>query len=436
MNRRLALLLGGGLGLALLQQQLLLRRPPRLLELRSSATSSGPAALDLLFSRPMARPSLAASSRLNPPRSHQWLGEGNPLRLLLTGTQPIQGPIELLIRGLDRRGLPLRPQRWRWDPRPWLLVVAPVGHGEQLQVQRRDGRWLPLTPVLSRISTLRPLGDGSGVALVSGERLWLLPLQQGALRPLASNGASRADPQPGQLRPLLPEPLLFAHLSSNRRGDLLAQWSSRALGRASTSLWPRSGGEQRLALEASGPMQLLPEGGGLVVPELEGLSLRNLPGRPPRRQLLPGSRDLSSFCPLSGRALLVRHWPDYRRSLELVEPGQPPRQLWLGEDAVLGTACDRAGERSWLLLSDWRSKSSTQLLELSRSGAVLRRRSLSGWEAEPGSPLLYDPTSQQLLLTLRAQGSKDAQPVLIEAGSLQLRPIPKAVRQALWLAAG
>ena len=98
--------------------------------------------------------------------------------------------------------------------------------------------------------------------------------------------------------------------------------AARALGRATTSLWPRSGGEQRLALEASGPMQLLPEGGGLVVPELEGLSLRNLPGRPPRRQLLPGSRDLSSFCPRGGRALLVRHWPDYRRSLELVEPGQ------------------------------------------------------------------------------------------------------------------
>lgn len=440
MNRRLVLLLGGGLALALLQQQLLLRRPPRLLELQSSAASSGPAALDLLFSRPMERPSLAASSRLNPPRSHQWLGEGNPLRLLLTGSQPIRGPIELLMSGLDRRGLPLRPQRWRWDPRPWLLVVAPLNSGEQLQLQRRDGSWLPLTPVLGRISALRPLGDGAGVALVSGERLWLLPLRQGALRPLASNaassGVSRPDPRPGPLRPLLPEPLLFAHLSSNGRGDLLAQWSSRALGRATTSLWPRSGGEQRLALEASGPMQLLPEGGGLVLPELEGLSLRNLPGRPPRRQLLPGSRDLSSFCPLSGRALLVRHWPDYRRSLELVEPGQPPRQLWLGEEAVLGTACDRGGERSWLLVSDWRSPSSTQLLELSRSGAVLRRRSLGGWEAEPGSPLLYDPTGQQLLLTLRAQGAKEAQPVLIEAGSLRLRPIPKAVRQALWLAPG
>ena len=431
MNRRLVLLLGGGLALALLQQQLLLRRPPRLLELRSSATSSGPAALDLLFSRPMARPSLAAASRLTPPLTHQWLGEGNPLRLLLEGRQPITGPIELLIAGLDRRGLALRPQRWLWDPRPWLLVVSPVGSGEQLQLQGRNGRWLPLTPVLGRISALRPLGDGSGVALVSGDRLWLVPLRQRALRPA---GAGETHPQPGQRRALLPEPLLFAHLSSNRRGDLLAQWSSKALGRATTSLWPRGEGQRQLALEASGPMQLLPEGGGLVVPELEGLSLRNLPGGPPRRQLLPGSRDLSSFCPLGGRALLVRHWPDYRRSLELVEPGQPPRQLWLGEEAVLGSACERGGERSWLLLSDWRSGASTQVLELSRSGKPLRRRSLDGWEAEPGAPVLYDPSRRQLLLTLRARGMKEPQPVLIDAGSLRLQPIPKPARQALWLA--
>ena len=173
-----------------------------------------------------------------------------------------------------------------------------------------------------------------------------------------------------------------------------------------------------------------------MVPELEGLSLRNLPGGPPRRQLLPGSRDLSSFCPLGGRALLVRHWPDYRRSLELVEPGQPPRQLWLGEEAVLGSACERGGERSWLLLSDWRSGASTQLLELSRSGQPLRRRSLDGWEAEPGAPVLYDPTRRQLLLTLRARGAREPQPVLIDAGSLRLQPIPKPARQALWLAPG
>jgi hypothetical protein len=433
MNRRLMLLLGGGLALALLQQQLLLRRPPRLLELRSSAASSGPASLDLLFSRPMARPSLATTSRINPPLAHQWLGDNNPLRLLLTENRPIDSPIKLLIGGLDRRGLPLSPQRWLWDPRPWLLVVAPVGKGEQLQLQRRDGRWLALTPVLSRITALQPLGDGSAVALVSGDRLWLLPLRQRALHQAAPNRHGNVEPEPGRLRTLLPEPLFFAQLSSNRRGDLLAQWSSRALGRPTTSLWLGGGREQRLPMDASGTMQLLPEGGGMLVPELDGLSLRNLPGRPQRRQFLPGSRDLSSFCPMSGRALLVRHWPDYRRSLELVEPGQPPRQLWLGEEAVLGSACDRSGERNWLLLSDWRSAVNTQLVELSRSGKVLRRRALVGWEPEPGSPVLYDPTRQQVLLTLRARGAQEAQPVLIDAATMHLRALPKPARQALWL---
>ena len=434
MTRRWAGLLGGGLALALLQQQLLLRRPPRLLELRSSGASSGPAALDLRFSRPMDRSSLAAASRLDPPLVHQWLGEGNPLRLLLTSQQPIAGPIQVLLRGHDRRGLALNPEAWRWDPRPWLLVVAPVGRGEQLQLQRRDGRWLPLTPVLRRITTVRPLGDGSGVALMANDRLWLLPLRLSALRPMPQQSPTSADPEAGALRALLPDALLFAHLSSNRRGDLLAQWSSRAQGRATTSLWPRGGREERLTLEASGPMQLLPEGGGLVVPELDGLSLRQLPGRPPRRQLLPGSRDLSSFCPRGGRALLVRHWPDYRRSLELVEPGQPPRMLWQGEEAMLGSACDRGGERSWLLLSDWRRGAQIELLEVNRSGRPLRRRNLEGWEPEPGSPVLYDPTRQQLLLTLRARGAREPQPVVIDAASLRLRAIDKPVRQALWLA--
>jgi hypothetical protein len=230
--------------------------------------------------------------------------------------------------------------------------------------------------------------------------------------------------------------LIFTHLSSNQRGDLLVQWSAQALGRSITSFWPRQGNRQQLELEASGPMQLLPDGGALVMPELEGLSLRNLPGRPERRQLLPGSRDLSSFCPVSGRALLVRHWPDFRRSLELVEPGQPPRQLWLGGDAVLSTACDRGGERVWLLVSHWRSAQRSRLLEINRQGQIVRERDLAGWEVEPGVPMAYDPTRQQLLLTLRQQGRPDAQPVLIPVRDLALQPLPKAVRQALWLPPG
>jgi hypothetical protein len=433
-----ALLLAAGALLALVQQQLLLQRPPRLLELHSSTASSGPAALSLRFSRPMDRASLAERSQLQPALPHQWLGANNPLRLLLAANQPITGAIQLLISGVDQRGLALRPQRWSWDPRPRLLAVVPKGSGEQLQLLQHDGSWQPLSPEFERITAVTPLGDGSAIALASrdaqGERLWLLPLEQSSLQRGGQPG-SRAV-KAGPLRALLPERLIFTHLSSNQRGDLLVQWSAQALGRSITSFWPRQGNRQQLELEASGPMQLLPDGGALVMPELEGLSLRNLPGRPERRQLLPGSRDLSSFCPVSGRALLVRHWPDFRRSLELVEPGQPPRQLWLGGDAVLSTACDRGGERVWLLVSHWRDAQRSRLLEINRLGQIVQARDLTGWEVEPGVPMAYDPTRQQLLLTLRQQGRPDAQPVLIAVRDLTLQPLAKAVRQALWLPPG
>ncbi len=88
-GQRITLVLAAGLALALLQQQLLLRRLPRLLELEPSTASSGPASLDLRFSRPMRRSSLVRSSRLHPQLAWKWLGDGNPLRLLLLPGQTI-----------------------------------------------------------------------------------------------------------------------------------------------------------------------------------------------------------------------------------------------------------------------------------------------------------------------------------------------------------
>ena len=428
---RLLLLLGAGLLLALLQQQLLSRRPPRLLELRNGGPGSGPASLDLRFSRPLQTASLAAASQLRPALAHQWLGQGDRLRLLIRPGQILQTPLNLQLRGRDPRQLALRPQRWHWDPRPRLLAVVPQGSAEQLQLLGHDGHWRALTPVLPRLLALQPLGDGSGVALLSGADLWWLPLQQRNL-----SRSPLAEPKAGALQRLSREPLIYAHLSSNQRGDLLVQSSSRRDPQGSTGLRSRDGQWRRLDLQASGAIQLLPEGGAVVVPETEGLSLRALPGLPPRRQLLPGSRDLSGFCPVSGRALLVRHWPDFRRSLELVEPGQPPRPLWLGSEAVHASACDRGGERVWLLLSQWRGRQRSTLLALDRSGRVLQRRPLEGWAVEPGTPLLFDPSRQQLLLTLRRNGRQTAQPVLIEAGSLELRPLAQPARLAVWLPAG
>jgi uncharacterized protein YhdP len=120
-----------------------------------------------------------------------------------------------------------------------------------------------------------------------------------------------------------------------------------------------------------------------------------------------------------------------------VEPGQPPRQLWLGSAAVLGSACDRGGDRVWLLLSQWRGQQNSELLALDRQGRVLQRRELRGWQVEPGAPLLFDPTQQQLLISLRPESSQvqPALPVLIDATTLALKPIQKPARLALWLPA-
>ena len=49
-------------GLALLQQQILLRRPPWLQSVAIQPIRSGAAALDVVFSRPMDRATVAASS--------------------------------------------------------------------------------------------------------------------------------------------------------------------------------------------------------------------------------------------------------------------------------------------------------------------------------------------------------------------------------------
>jgi len=160
--------------------------------------------------------------------------------------------------------------------------------------------------------------------------------------------------------------------------------------------------------------------------------------------MLPGSRDLLAFCPRSGRALLLRHWPDYRRSLERVEPGLPPRQLWLGSAAVVGGACAGGGERVWLLLLDGQERPVLSLLALDAQGAILRQRQLEGWELEPGAGLHFDPGTQQLLTTLRPAGadqgerrpSAASRPVLIDASSLEATPIQQPSRLSLWLPPG
>ncbi|MCT0200311.1 hypothetical protein KQ313_11540 [Synechococcus sp. CS-1325] len=446
----LSVALAAGLGLALAQQQLLLQRPPRLLELRQAAASSGPAALRLRFSRPLEPQSVASRTTLKPALPFDMQGNGNPLLLLPKAGERILAPLRLHLGGEDGRGLALAGVERHWDPRPHLLAVVPVAGGEQLQVRQHDGRWTALTPVWPSIPGLQPLGDGSGVGLVSRDQqgshlVWRLDLHTRNLSPTAA-GLGLVERR--KLERLGDQPLLFAHLSSNRAGDLLVQASPRSDGQASTVLWKRDGGRQSLELEASGPIALLPQGGELIVPESEGLSLRALPPQPARRQVLPGSRDLSSFCPVAGRALLVRHWPDFRRSLELVEPGQAPRTLWLGSAGLAASACSRGGERVWALLIEGLRQPRLVLLGLDQRGRVLQRRELTGLELEPGTDLHYDPTTDRLLLAVRsrpeAQGAgsasepqrQQARAALIDASSLEIDLLEQPVRQVSWLVAG
>ena len=449
-RRPLLLALGLPALLALAQQQWLRQRPPRLLALAPAAASAGPAALVARFSRPMERSALAAASRLDPALLHRWLGEGNTLGLALTAGQRLRQPLALRLAGRDRRGLTLAPQRWWWDPRPRLLVVTPAaGGGERLRLREHDGRWRNLTPPLARIQAVEALGDGSGVAFVVEDgngavRLWRLPLAQRNL--VAGSGERPPRPWPatvraGRAEPLGPGGLGFAHLSADRRGALLVQAGGFGAGVLETRYRPAGGGERPLAIRASGAIRLLPEGGAAVVPEPEGLSLQTLPPRPPRREILPGSRDLSSFCPQAGRALLVRHWPDFRRSLERLEPGRPPRQLWIGGEALVASACAGGGERIWALLVAGSGRPELSLLALDGDGRLLRRQRLEGWELEPGTGLAYDPTSDQLLASLRPLAAAQAppqepRPVLIDAASGELQPLPITARLAIWLPPG
>ncbi|SBO41825.1 hypothetical protein [Cyanobium sp. NIES-981] len=435
--------------LAVIQQQLLLRLPPRLEGLGNAPASSGPAALQARFSRPMDPASLQSGSRLDPPLAHRWLGSGDSLLLSLAEGQTLRQPLQLDLAGKDRRGLALAASRWLWDPRPRLLAVVSQTGGEQLQIRDHDGRWRPISPVWPAIPVAVPLGDGSGVAAASRDpsgqlRLWTIGLRQRNLAPLARGlGAIQIAPP----QPLGPAAVTFAHLSSNRRGELLVQSGSlEEAGSTAMLVRPRSDGRpqgqgSRLPWQASGPMLLLPGGGSVVVPDPDGLHLETLPPRQPRRQTLPGSRDLSSFCPQAGRAVLLRHWPDFRRSLELVEPGRAPQQLWLGTQAVVASACSRGGERVWALLVEGRGAPELSMLVLDRRGRTLARRRLDGWELEPGTGLHYDPSSEQLLVALRPLGAIDArpapaQPVLIDAVSLELRSLARAVSQVHWLPAG
>ena len=201
----------------------------------------------------------------------------------------------------------------------------------------------------------------------------------------------------------------------------------------------RSDGNRKdLDVLASGPLQLLPAGGGLVVPAYNGLALQPLVDTGKPAQMLPGSRELGAFCAASGRAVLIRHWPDYRRSIELVIPGLAPKQLLLGDQAVLAVACHGGGKRIWAVLGRWQGdKGEHEIVLIDGDGAVLKRRSIAPWTLKSGTPMQFDPVSRQLLVTVTKPELEDGRVGLLDAETLEWNQVlPIAVQEAQWLMAG
>jgi hypothetical protein len=70
--------------------------------------------------------------------------------------------------------------------------------------------------------------------------------------------------------------VLFGHLSSNLNGDLLVQTGGFLPETERNELIQANGKRRPLDLPSAGPMELLPAGGGLVVPSYDGINLMPL----------------------------------------------------------------------------------------------------------------------------------------------------------------
>ena len=175
----------------------------------------------------------------------------------------------------------------------------------------------------------------------------------------------------------------------------------------------------------------------MVVPAREGLridTLGEVSGSDP--QILPGSRELGAFCSASGRAVLIRHWPDYRRSIELVIPGLAPRQLHLGDQAVLAVACNNAGTRIWAVLGRWSAQGRDQTIVLmDETGRIQKQKQLNPWKVQPGTKLLMDPAHQQLLMSVSERSqSNTGIAALMDATTLEWSEFSRIpIKEAVWL---
>ena len=114
------------------------------------------------------------------------------------------------------------------------------------------------------------------------------------------------------------------------------------------------------------------------------------------------------------------------------------QQLHLGDQAVLGVACDNRGKRIWAVLGRWeQQRGNHELVLISEAGEVTQRRALEPWTLKAGSPIQWNPVTNQLLMTLTRANQTHARAGLIDGDSLKLiKVINTPISEAQWLNAG
>ena len=461
-------LLFAGLILALLQQYGLRQRPGRLLEVRPVADAA--AVLELRYSRPVDPDSLAASIQLAPDVPLSTTADGATVQLRLSQPYRASGPLMVSLGGQDQRGQPLQQVRLRWDPRPFLLGLVSSSQGQRLELGWPDGPWQPITPWESIISNVLPLRDGRGVAYAAAvdplsQKNWFVAVGPSSVvlgdRPMAP----MALPPTAPPRPLPGPTTLYSHFSSSNMGQLLLQGVSSAaleqptqhppflqllqFRQARRLPWLRRQGQPwkqgaPLDHQPAGQVELLPSGDGIVFPDENGLVVVSLPPLAPQRHLLPGNRDLKTFCGAGQRAVVLEHQPDYVKTIELLRPGLAPEVVWEGEAAVLAVACDEIAERIWLLtvdgvLRDGQPHQDILLLEVQPGHGVVAALDLTDHSLSATPTLHYDPVTHRLLTVLERTTETRSEALLITltAPGQQVPPrltsINKPMDMAYWM---
>lgn len=462
-------ILFAGLLLALLQQYGLRQRPGRLLVVRSVVDAA--AVLELRYSRSVDAASLAASIRLVPDVPFSITADGATVHLRLTQPYRASDPLVVRLGGQDQQGQPLRQVRLQWEPRPFLLALVSSPQGQRLELGQPDGPWQPITPWETAINNVLPLLDGRGVVYAAAVN----PLSQNnwfvAVEP-SSVAVGHQPPgrrQAAALPRLLPgSTTLYSHFSSSNTGLLLLQGvGSAALDHPTDNppflkiFQPRQAKplqwlgrqdqpwRQRAPLEdhqPAGPVELLPSGDGIVFPDENGLVVVSLPPLPPQRQLLPGNRDLKTFCGAGQRAVVLEHQPDYVKTIELLRPGLAPEVVWKGEAAILAVACDETAERIWLLtvdgvLRDGQPQQDILLLEVQPGHGVVTAIALTDHVLSATPVLHYDPVTHRLLTVLEhsadthgAETRSEALLITLTAPGQQAQPQVSSINKPMDIA--